>query len=149
MFSNYFILYKDTLQLFSSNTAEKYSDISYVNTIKWNLENWTSKNNLYERSKQKQWSKTILHRLKFFGLVARLDENTPALLSLKEALRTTNRTIEKLKTTFLSCLKSDFTNMNISFQEALDRDQSREEWRKTIYTSMFLCEKNKLLLYYY
>ena len=56
--------------------------------INWKRGNWLSNEELYKKYKLQLWSKIIAHRrLLFFGHVARLDDNAPAKIALREAIR--------------------------------------------------------------
>ena len=57
-----------------------------------NGENWLSNDQLYEVTKQTPWSKKINERrLRFFGHICSLPQNTPARLVLSESLRPTKK----------------------------------------------------------
>ena len=67
-----------------------------------------SSQKLYEITKVEAWSKTIKRRrLKWLGHLMRLPEETPARISLHEALRETKRKKGKPKTTWLKLIESD------------------------------------------
>jgi len=106
--------------------------------IRWRNNNWISNKELYEKTKQTEWSKKIKYRrLRFLGHVARLDEKAPAKLALYEALRPCKKPRGRPVTTLLNTLKKDLKNIDISnLNEAINCAQDRELWRERIFLSM-------------
>ena len=67
-----------------------------------------SSQKLYEMTKVEPWSRTIRRRrLNWLGYLIRLSPETPARISLYEALRTTKRKRGKAKTTWLKVIEKD------------------------------------------
>ena len=87
-----------------------------------NGENWLSNDQLYEVTKQTPWSKKISEiserRLRFFGHICRLPQNTPARLILSESLRPTKKPKGRPKTTYLSVLRNQLKDKNIKTLES-------------------------------
>ena len=99
--------------------------------INWKKGNWLSNEQLYEKAKLDPWSKTIdKRRLRFFGHIARLDENAPAKLALYEAIRVTKHPRGRQKNTLLGTIDKQLQNLCIKdFNEALEKAQDRDQWR--------------------
>ena len=94
---------------------EIYYVTPYVN-IRYgeNGENWLSNDQLYEVTKQTPSSKKISERrLRFFGHICRLPQNTPARLALSESFRPTKQPKGRPQTTYLSVLRNQLKDKNI------------------------------------
>ncbi|XP_071834664.1 uncharacterized protein [Apostichopus japonicus] len=102
--------------------------------IRWTNNNWLSNDELYNETNQTPWSSIVAHRrLRFFGHVARLQEDAPAKVALREALRHTAKPVGRPVTTLLGKIKSQFKDINInSFEEAINLAQDRKTWRRLI-----------------
>ena len=69
-----------------------------------------SSQKLYEMTKVEPWSRMIRRRrLNWLGHLMRLPPETPARISLHEALRTTKRKRGKAKTTWLKVIEKDLS----------------------------------------
>ena len=107
--------------------------------INWKKGNWISNNELYKITNQTPWSVKIAHRrLRFFGHIARLDDNAPAKLSLYEAIRKTRKPQGKPITTLLSTIHKQLKTIEINnFDDAINFAQDRENWRSLIARASF------------
>ena len=85
---------------------------------------------LYEVTKQTPWSKKISERrLRFFGHICRLPQNTPARLVLSESLRPTKKPKGRPQTTYLSVLRNQLKDKNIkTLESAIEIAQNRQFW---------------------
>jgi len=106
--------------------------------IRWRNNNWISNKDLYEKTHQIEWSKTIEHRrVRFLGHVARLDDSAPAKKALYEALRPCKKPKGRPKTTLLNTIDKNLKQRNISnIFEAINEAQDRERWRDLTCLSM-------------
>ena len=95
-----------------------------------NGENWLSNDQLYEVTKQTPWSKKISERrLRFFGHICRLPQNTPARLVLSESLRPTKQPKGRPQTTYLNVLRNQLKDKNIkTLESAIEIAQNRQFW---------------------
>ncbi|PIK59166.1 hypothetical protein BSL78_03912 [Apostichopus japonicus] len=102
--------------------------------LRWTNNNWLSNDELYNETNQTPWSSIVAHRrLRFFGHVARLQEDAPAKIALREALRHTAKPVGRPVTTLLGKIKSQFKDVNINnFEEAINLAQDRDRWRRLI-----------------
>ena len=89
----------------------------YVFDIKW--PKTISNQQLYEKSKASSWRKKItLRRLKWFGKLANLAEDTPAKKALRYGMSQYKRSRGKPRTTWIAKTKEDLKNMNFTWLEA-------------------------------
>ncbi|PIK38891.1 testis secretory pathway calcium transporting ATPase [Apostichopus japonicus] len=104
---------------------------------RWTSNNWLSNDELYNKTNQTPWSSIVAHRrLRFFGDVARLQEDAPAKVALREALRHTAKSVGRPVTTLLGKIKSQFKDININnFEEAINLAQDRDTWRRSCHAS--------------
>ena len=100
----------------------------YVFNVKW--PNTMSNEIVYQRSKAEPWRKKIVRkRLKWFGKLATLPQDIPANEALRYGLVDFKKPRGKPKTTWISKVKKELSEMNFSWDEA--RDFSKEnpnEW---------------------
>lgn len=76
--------------------------------ISWSRNNWCSNIELYKRTNQQEWSKTIrTRRLRFFGHCSRLDDKTPVKIALKEAIKPVRHPRGRSKTNLLGVISND------------------------------------------
>ena len=95
-------------------------------------ENNTNKG-VYEKTKQKPWSKTIsIQRLKWFGHALHLPETAPARTALIEAERRVPKPPGKPANTWISCVKKQLSELNISWEEAKNVANDRKKWNDII-----------------
>ena len=89
---------------------------------------------MYQKVNVKIWSKKIKERrLKWFGKVVNLPEEVPAKIALKYAMSDFKRPRGKPKTTWVSVLKKDLDEMNITFLEAENLCRNNiEQWKNMI-----------------
>ena len=99
--------------------------------ISWRKGNWISNNQLYQKTKLKPWSELIkTRRLRLFGHLCRLPNETPAKIALEEALKPTKYPQGGRKTTLLRIIKKQLKQRDIvSIQEAVYIAQDRKTWR--------------------
>lgn len=71
-------------------------------------------------------------RLRFFGHIARLQNDAPAKIALQEALRPSKKPRGRPVTTLLGTIKSQLNHININFDEAINLAQNRNVWRRLI-----------------
>ena len=107
--------------------------LRYLLGIRWSANNWISNTELYRITKLRPWSCVIRHRrLSFFGHVCRLGNNTPARIALAEALRPVKRPKGRAKTTYLSMISKDLSQLGLTVGGAITLSLKREEWNRTI-----------------
>ena len=101
---------------------------SYVLNIRWPkiLKN----EDVYEKTKTEPWSKTIeKKRLKWFGHLMRLDENTPARKALSVALIQSKRPRGRPKFTWLELMQKQLQEINLKWEEASQLAKDRKKWK--------------------
>ena len=119
--------------------------------IKWPEK--ISNTELYTRTQVAKWSQVILkRRLRWYGHMQRLDDNTPARQALKEALRSVNKPQGRPKITWLKLVRNnlmdagiqhyysiDLVNLNDTHfhQEINELAQDRDSWRVFIENAMY------------
>ena len=69
-------------------------------------------------------------RLSFFGHICRLPQNTPARIALEEILKPCKKTRGGQKITYISVLKKDLDELNLTINSAMEIAKDRTEWRK-------------------
>ena len=100
-------------------------------------------------TKVEPWSRTIRRRrLNWLGHLIRLSPETPARMSLYEALRTTKRKIGKAKTTWLKVIEKDLNGnvkldvfkdpAEITIMKLINVTRDREVWRTIVKNTMAL-----------
>ena len=114
IFAASIFLYNSELWTVTSKTANRIDSFQRrmsrqaINIIRWPKKISTQK--LYEMTKVEPWSRTIRRRrLNWLGHLMRLPPETPARISLYEALRTTKRERGKAKTTWLKVIEKDLS----------------------------------------
>ena len=90
--------------------------------------------NVYEQTKTNQWKHTIkTRRLRWFGHVIRLPNETPAKIALSYATQKYQRPQGRPKTTWNEIttkqLKED---LNLSWNQACDLAKDREIWKNIL-----------------
>ena len=106
-----------------------------------------SSQKLYEMTKVEPWSRTIRRRrLNWVGHLMRLPPETPARISLPEALRTTKRKRGKAKTTWLKVIEKDLSGnvkldvfkdpAEITITKLINVTRDREVWRTIVKNTM-------------
>ena len=89
----------------------------YVLNVKW--PKTISNIRLYEKVTVTKWSlKVRSRRLKWFSKVANLPDEVPARRALEYALQNFKQPRGKPRTTWVSQIKKDLENMNVSWTEA-------------------------------
>ena len=90
-----------------------------------------SNENLYRLTQIKQWSETIkTRRLRWFGHVMPLTDNTPAKIALKYALENYVKPRGRPQTTWLSTMKKQLEDHNLTWENACNIASDRIEWKK-------------------
>lgn len=102
---------------------------SNVLNIKW--PKTISNEQIKRKTNIKPWSKTIrTRRLRWFGHLIRLHEDTPARKALEQALKLTKLPQGRPKTTWLQNMKKQLKEeLNMSWQEACNTAKDRDIWR--------------------
>ena len=120
----------DKIDIFQRRLLRRILKIRWTQTNN----NWVSNEELYRRANQIPWSSIVAHRrLRFFGHVSRLNDDAPAKLALREALRYTKKPRGRPVTTLLGTLKSQLKGRNINnFGDAMNLAQDRNRWREVI-----------------
>jgi hypothetical protein len=94
------------IDVFQRNMLRKIMEIQWQDRI--------TNNQLYERTKVTPWSKTVKkRRLKWYGHLLRLPEETPARAALREARRYVQKPRGGQKITWLKLIDKDLENINI------------------------------------
>ena len=84
---------------------------------------------IYEKTEIEKWSQIARkRRLKFFGNVIKMDEDIPVKKALKYATEPFKKSIGKLKTTWLSTIKSDLKRNNMSWENAIEIVKNKKVW---------------------
>ena len=74
------------------------------------------------------WSKTIeKKRIKWFGHLMRLDENTPAQKALRVALMQSKRPRGRPKLTWIEMMRKQLQTINLTWEEASHLAKDREK----------------------
>ena len=101
---------------------------SYVLNIRW--PKIVKNEDVYEKTKTEPWSKTIeKKRLKWFGHLMRLDENTPARKALSVALIQSKRPRGRPKFTWLELMQKQLQEINLKWEEASQLAKDRKKWK--------------------
>ena len=106
----------------------------YILNVKW--PKTITNENVYEQTKTKQWKHTIkIRRLRWFGDVIRLPNETPAKIALSYATQKTKYQHRQArpKTAWIEIttkqLKED---LNLSWNQACDLGKDREIWKNIL-----------------
>ena len=92
-----------------------------------------SNEHLYNLTKATPWSETIKsRRLSWFGHMMRLPETTPVRIALKEAQKEVKLPRGRPKTTWLSCMKNQLSDIGLSWEQATELAGDRAGWRERI-----------------
>ena len=90
---------------------------------------------LYKFTEEEEWTTTIkLRRLKWFGHLCRLPENTPAKKALKESIKPYKKIKGGQRLTWIKIIKRDFNNK--SMQHVMEMAQDRGKYRKLVFRAM-------------
>ena len=128
-------LYNSELWTMTKNREEEI-DIFQRKLLRIHLLNirWPktiSNENLYRLTQIKQWSETIkTRRLRWFGHVMRLTDNTPTKIALKYALENYVKPRGRPQTTWLSTMKKQLEDHNLTWENACNIASDRIEWKK-------------------
>ena len=102
-----------------------------VLNVKWPMK--ITNEGVYEKTNQQPWSKTIsIQRLKWFGHALRLPETAPARTALIEAERRVPRPRGKPASTWISCVKRQLSELNVSWEEAKNVANDRKKWNDIV-----------------
>ena len=84
---------------------------------------------VYEITKQKAWSQVIVKReFSWLGHLFRLDENTPAKLALKCALKSTRKPRGRQKITWITMMKEKLKQIEMTWEDASRLATDRSAW---------------------
>ena len=115
--------------------------IKRIFSIKW--EDKITNTELYRRYKLKPWSQTIKgRRLRWYGHLLRLPEETPARKALAEAKRRVKKPRGGQKPTWLRIIKNDMMmaipteGKSAKEEQILVLAQNRKEWRDMVHCAM-------------
>ena len=99
---------------------------SHVLNIRW--PKIVKNEDVYEKTKIEPWSKTIeKKRIKWFGHLMRLDENTPAQKALRVALMQSKRPRGRPKLTWIEMMRKQLQTINLTWEEASHLAKDREK----------------------
>ena len=132
-------LYNAELWTVNKNTENKINSfhrrlLRKAIDVKWPRK--MTSDNLYTITKQQKWSDTIrTRRLRWYGHVERLHEETPAKQALAEARRKVRKPRGGQTSTWLKVLEKDLKGLNITTKEAEKIAKDRKEWKKTVWRS--------------
>ena len=132
------------IDAFQRNLLRKIMNIKWPNKIR--------NEELYEKTKQTEWSKEVRkRRIRWYGHLQRLPDETPAKQALHESLRPTKRPPGRPPTNWLKQVRKDITTQNIEqseeqykqmtdieFHEHMrEKAQDRDNWRMSIVHAMY------------
>ena len=101
---------------------------SHILNIRW--PKIVKNEDVYEKTKIEPWSKTIeKKRIKWFGHLMRLDENTPAQKALRVALMQSKRPRGRPKLTWIEMMRKQLQTINLTWEEASHLAKDREKWK--------------------
>ena len=143
-------LYNSELWTVTTKTANRIDSfqrrmLRQAINIRWSKK--ISSQKLYEMTKVEPWSRTIRRRrLNWLGHLMRLPPETPARISLYEALRTTKRKRGKAKTTWLKVIEKDLSGnvkldvfkdpAEITITKLINVTGDRKVWRTIVKNTM-------------
>ena len=119
---------ENTIDAFQRTLMRKF-------VMKINWPRTISNENLYTQTNNPEaWSKTITRRrLNWFGKVVNLPDGAPAKKALKCGLAQYVRPPGRPKTTWVSRVKNDLSNMNFSWRDAeIIATENLSEWLKVV-----------------
>ena len=126
---------EDKINSFQRNLLRKAIGIHWPRKI--------TNEELEKLTKQENWNITILkRRLNWLGHLMRLDEETPARLALRQALKESRRPVGRPPHTWLKQIQEDLLTINIyinetNFEETLNSlAKNRKVWRDTVQNVM-------------
>ena len=108
--------------------------------IKWPRK--ISSEDLYKKTKQHKSDTIRTRRIRWYGHVERLHEETPAKQVLAEARRTVKKLRGGQTTTWLKVLEKDLKELGITPGEARETAQDRKEWRTIVWKSSVPCVRD-------
>ena len=101
------------------NTFQQSLLRTYVLNVKW--PNIVKNEEVHRKSAGTEWSNIIrIQRLKWFGKVIRADKSTPVKRAFNYANPPYQWPRSKPKSTWFSIIKSDFHNLNLTWDEAIN-----------------------------
>ena len=120
---------ENEIDVFQRNLLRKILKIRYPYTI--------SNVDLYERTKETQWSKKLkTRRLSWTGHLLRLDENTPAHKALNEAKNKCKIYKRSSRKNWIHVVNEDFESLKVGLSmadvEARNLALDREWWRNKV-----------------
>ena len=112
----------DSIDSFHRRMLRNAIDVRWPNKI--------SNINLYEKTKQKPWSSVITkRRLRLYGHLLRLPEETPVRLSMKEYERPLKMARGGRKFTWKKNIENDLERIGVNKADVYDVAQDRKRWR--------------------
>ena len=106
--------------------------------IKWPKN--ISSEDLYKKTKQKNWSTKIkTRRLRWYGHAMQLPEETPAKIALWEAYRKVKKIRGSQTTIWISVLKKDLSTLGLTVEDTTKLALDRKEWSKVVWHSRAPC----------
>ena len=104
---------------------------TYVLNVKW--PNAVKKEDIYRKAVATEWSNIIRkRRLKWFGKVIRAGESTPLKRAFNYGNAPYQRPHGKATSTWLSIIKSDFRNLNFTWDEAINTAIDIKTWETIV-----------------
>ena len=116
------------------NTFQRRLLRTYVLNANW--PNIIKNEDVYRKTAATEWSNIIGKRsLKWFGKVIRADESTPVKKAFNYANAPYQRPRGKPTLTWLSIIKSDFRNRNLTWDEAINTAIDIKTWETIVHDS--------------
>ena len=113
------------------NTFQRRLLRTYVLNANW--PNIIKNEDVYRKTAATEWSNIIRkRRLKWFGKVIRADESTPIKRVFNYANAPYQRPRDKPTSTWLSIIKSDFCNLNLTWDEAINTAIDIKTWETIV-----------------
>ena len=113
------------------NTFQRRLLRTYVLNTKW--PNIVKNEDIHRKTAATEWSNIIRkRRLKLFGKVIRADESTSVKKAFNYANAPYQRPRSKPTSTWLSIIKSDFGNLNLTWDEVIDTSIDIKTWETIV-----------------
>ena len=104
---------------------------TYVMNVKWL--NIVKNEDIYRKTAATAWSNIIrIQRLQWFGKVIRADESTPVKRAFNYANAPYQQPRGKPTSTWLSIIKSDFCNLNVTWDAAINTAIDIKTWETMV-----------------
>ena len=113
------------------NTFQRRLLRTYVLNAKW--PNIVKNKDVYRKTAATEWGNIIRkRRLKWFGKVIKADESTPVKKAFNYANAPYQRPRGKPTSIWLSIIKSDFRNLNLTWDEAINAAIDIKTWETIV-----------------